>query len=179
MGILFTAVSVKQYAELINSRNLPLSKFKHNFGLEFTEDKSFWYDRITNQEDLDNVVDYKFAIIIEFEADAQTINAIITNPQNGRLSERMIGYYNSINKPIIIQELKQNDINVLGIMDIYESDETADGISQLWQLFVDSPQSELWHLFTSSVHKIACLGGIPGSLEAAKSLVEDDRFLSS
>ncbi len=170
MGVLYTALSVTQYAELLNTKNVPLSQFSNNFGLEFTEDKAHWLDRIKNQEDLESVVDYQYSIIIEFEADAKTINSIIGDTKTGRLSEKVVDYYQQLEKPVGLPTLTEQDVNVLCILDVYENEETADGVSQLWKLLIDSAESELWYLFTGSVHKISCVGAIPGAVEEAQQM---------
>ncbi len=171
MGVLYTALSVTQYAELLNTKNVPLGEFSNDFGLEFTEDKAHWHDRIKNQEDLESVIDYQYSIIIEFETDTKTINSIIGDSKTGRLSEKVVNYYQQLEKPVELPVLSEQDVNVLCIMDIYESQETTDGISQLWKLLVNSAENELWCLFTESVHKISCLGAIPGAVEEAKKIV--------
>ncbi|NOQ73977.1 MAG: hypothetical protein GQ574_18370 [Crocinitomix sp.] len=170
MGSLFTALSVKQYAELLSTKNIPLCHYPQNIGLKFTEDKAYWLELVQNQEDLDLVIDYEHSIIIEFEADVKTINSIIQNPNMGRLSEKIIAYYQQLEKPILLPELKETDVNVLSIMDIYKSDATEDGISQRWQLFIDTTESDLWQLFSQSIHKIVCLGAIPGAVEEAERI---------
>ncbi|MFT5822199.1 MAG: hypothetical protein ACI8ZM_003455 [Crocinitomix sp.] len=170
MGVLYTALNVKEYAELLKTKNIPLCQYPNSIGLEFTEDKAYWLERVKNQEDLDHVIDYQHSIIIEFEANTATINSIIQDPKSGRLSKKLIEYYQQLKKPIFIPELNELDVNVLCIIDVYKSEATTDGISQHWQLFIDSVESDLWQLFSQSVHKISCLGALPGAMEEAKRI---------
>jgi hypothetical protein len=172
MGKLYTALNVNQYSEVLRIKELPLLVFdKSVFGLEFTEDKSFWIEQLKNQEDLENVADYKYSIIIEFEMDGTTLNSLIKSQITGRLSEEITKYYRKINKPITLPELKNGETNVLCILDVYQSDETEDGISQRWILQTDTKESELWKSFLNGISKISCLGAIPGAVEEAKFLL--------
>jgi hypothetical protein len=71
-----------------------------------------------------------------------------------------------------VPEFEKEDTNVLCLLDVYESNETHDGVSQKWILKVDSKKNDLWLYFSTKTHKISCIGAIPSSIEEAK------RFLS-
>lgn len=170
--ILYTAINVKQYSELLLTNKLPLLTLEEGvLGLEFTEDKLHLIEKIKNQEDLENIIEYKYAAVIEFEVKAEVLNSLIESKDTGRLGQKIIAYYKTINKPYTVPALKKVDTNVLCIMDIYESEETHDGISQKWMIKVDSENNDLWTVFSTNIHKISCIGAIPGSVEEAKRLM--------
>ncbi|MGD1839748.1 MAG: hypothetical protein ACFB0B_02470 [Thermonemataceae bacterium] len=172
MAKLYTALSVEQYSEVLKTKSLPLQILEGGIlQFEFTEDKSFWVERLKNQDDLDNVADYKYSTIIEFEMKTKVLNSLIKSNNTGRLSKQMVQYYNEFNKPIFPPELRDDDINILCIEDVYESNETEDGISQHWILKTDSKKNNLWHSFSNGVVKISCLGAILGAVEEAKRLL--------
>lgn len=172
MGKLYTAFSVNQYSEVLRTKELPVQTLEGNvLGLEFTEDKSFWIEQLKNQEDLEDVADYKYAVVIEFEIKANVLNTMITSDATGRLSKKITQYYKELNKPMTLPTLKTGEVNILCVLDVYESDETQDGISQQWMLKVDSIESDLWKTFSEGVFKIICLGAIPGAIEKAKDLL--------
>ncbi|MBS9462045.1 hypothetical protein KIM67_06455 [Flagellimonas sp. 389] len=125
MGKLYTALNARQYSEVLKTKELPLLILEKSVsGLEFTEDKSFWVEQLKSQEDLENVADYKYSTIIEFEMEPNVLNSLIESDVTDRLSKKIIQYYRELNKPINLPELKNGEPNILCILDVYESDET-------------------------------------------------------
>ncbi|HEX8576715.1 MAG TPA: hypothetical protein VF677_10530 [Flavobacterium sp.] len=89
MGKLYTALSVKQYSELLFTKKLPLLTLEGGIlGLEFTEDKFYWIEKLKNQKDLENVSEYKYSAVIEFEIEVKVLNSLIKLNETGRLGER-------------------------------------------------------------------------------------------
>ncbi len=169
MGKLYTSLSVNQYSKILKTKNLPLISLDENtLGLEFTEDKKYWIESISNQEDVDNVADYKYSILIEFEVETKTLKPLIESPETGRFSEKIIEYYKALNKVATLPQLSEDDTNILAVLYIYESDETHDGVSQKWMIKAESENSEIWQTFLTGIHKVSCLGGIPGAVEEAR-----------
>jgi len=168
---LYTSLNVSQYSEVLKTKNLPLINLDENFlGLEFTEDKNYWIQALKNQEDLDDVSDYKYSVIIEFEIETKVLNPLIESRETGRFSHKIIEYHEVLKKEISTPQLLEGETNVIAVLDIYESDETNDGISQKWMLRAENENSELWNKFLAGVYKISCLGAIPGAVEAARKL---------
>ena len=166
---LYTSLNVEQYSRVLKTKNLPLVSLGENhLGLEFSEDKKYWVEALTNQEDLDNVVDYKYSLIMEFEIKAEVLNSLIESTETGRFSQKIMDYHKAINKKTNISELKEADTNVIVVLDAYESDETHDGVSQKWMIRAKNENSELWKSFLAGIHKLSCIGGIPGAIEEAK-----------
>ncbi len=168
MAKLFTALNVEQYKYLISNLSLPLIELEENKkGITFTEDKLYWTEKIKNQEDKENLADYQFSILIEFEIKATDLNLLFEN--SGRFSNKIAEYYRSIQKTLTKQILREDEIDFISIDDVYESSETQDGISQKWSIITQSEFSEIWSFFTKKTHKIACIGAIPGAVALAKS----------
>lgn len=176
MGKLYTALNVIQYCEVLKTKELSLLKLGEGLLVfEFTEDKTYWIEQLKNQDDLENVVDYKYSVLIEFDIDDISLNSLIESDVIGRLSEKIIQYYRDLNKPITLPEFKNGETNVLCILDVYESNDTLDGISQKWIMKTDSEESELWRTFSNGIFKISCLGAIPGAIEEAKHLLTKNK----
>lgn len=172
MANLYTAVNVKQFSEVLKTKNFCLTELEGNTqGLIFTEDKTYWINELQNQKDLENISDYKYSMLIEFVVDYKLINSLISDTKTGRLSQKLVDYYDALNKPRMIKMLEDNDTNVLCILDTYECEETTDGLSQKWLLKVESEESEIWQSFLNGVHRLSAIGGIPGAAEAANELL--------
>ncbi len=173
MGKLYTALSVRQYSELLRKKTLPLLSIEDDkMGLIFTEDKNYWIDKLKKQEDLEFVTDYKYAAVIEFEMEAKNLETLIQS-ESGRFSSIMIEYYKTLNKPIVINEYNKNDTDVICLLDVYNCIESHDGISQKWMLDVQSENSSLWIQFSNGVYKISCVGAIPDTIEEAKKMLQE------
>ena len=170
MPKLYTALNVQQYAELLKSRNIPLTIGEGAYRLYFTEEAAYWIEKLKAQDDLEQVEDYQYSILIEFELNAKVINDLIESEETGRFAQKMVDYYKTLNKPLRIKPLHHTETNILCIEDVYESEDTEDGISQLWMLKTDSKESEIWKKFSNAIHKIVCVGAIPGAVEAADAL---------
>jgi len=169
---LYTSLNVSQYSEILKTKNLHLINLDENtLGLEFTEDKKYWVQALQAQEDLENVSDYKYSLIIEFEIDTKVLNPLMESKKTGRFSQKIIEYYKTLNKVMTLPQLSEDDTNVLAVLYVYESDETDDGVSQKWMIKAESENSEIWQTFLSGIHKVSCLGGIPGAAEEAKKLL--------
>jgi hypothetical protein len=166
----YTALNVQQYAQLLVTKNMPLTIGEGAYRLYFTEDADYWVAKLKAQEDLEHVADYQYSILLEFEMNPKMINDLIESEETGHFSQKMVDYYKTINKPLMIKPLHHTETNVLCIEDVYESEETEDGISQLWLLKTDSKESDIWKTFSQAIHKIACIGAIPGAVEAADAL---------
>jgi len=166
---LFTAVSVNDYRKIMTTKDIPLTTLKQGeMGISFAEDRAYWIQKIQDQDDLDDVEQYQYALLIAFEVEPSTINKLIEGPETGRFSPKMKTYYQQLKKPQTIPTLNEEDKDVLCLLDAYESEETDDGISQAWLLKVSASESAVWQRFLKGVHKITCIGGIPGAMEAAK-----------
>lgn len=169
MGTLYTAINVERYKEMTQSKALPLFPVEDLYHFEFSEDKSFWVKRLTEQDDLEDVAAYRYSIIVEFEIDAEALNKILFTEGTGRMSTSYRDMYRETkHSEPPFPELTDNDVNVLALMDVFESQETADGVSQLWRFVVDSKESHLWMQFCAAVNKISLQGGIPGAVEEAE-----------
>lgn len=172
MGKLYFAVDTKQYTEILKTENIfPTIIDKGSLVLTFTEDKKYWMDKIIEQADLDNIEDYKYSVLIEFEIEASILNSLITDPAVGRLSDNMYEYYRKLNKKSTIKKLISEETNILCITDVYETSETPDGISQIWTLKVDSINNKVWTLFCENIHTITCVGEIPGASGISKQFI--------
>lgn len=173
MQKLYVALNTKQYAELTQQKVLPpTNEDKGSQVFFFTEDKHYWIRKIEEQQDVEDIHAYTYAFIIEFKLAPSVLKGIVESVRTGRCSQRIYEYYRQLGKATDIPEYKPDDVNVLCVMDVYESSETADGVSQLWMLKVENTQSELWRLFISETRTISCIGSIPGAAEAAASLIE-------
>jgi len=170
MAKIFTALNVEQYCYLISNKRIPLIDLENNKkGFSFTEDKSYWIEKLKNQEDKENLADYKYSILIEMDINAEDLNLIFH--EFGRFSHKIAEYYNQIEKTLTKQILSEQETDVLCIEDVYESTETKDGISQQWSIITESEFSKIWLHFSDKTYKIACIGAIPGAVELAKSLI--------
>jgi hypothetical protein len=173
MRNLYVALSTAQYASLKKNKALPPTVEENGCpAILFSEDKTHWIDKLRAQKDLDDVNGYDYAFIIEFRMDPRVLNDLIENPETGRLSEKIYNYYAELGKQTDIPQLQPDDTNVLCVMDVYESEETDDTVSQLWMLKVESTSHDLWEYFRSETPVINCIGAIPGAKEAADALAE-------
>ncbi len=169
MSKIYTALNVEQYRYLISNKRIPLIEIENNKkGISFTEDKSYWIEKLKNQEDTENLADYQYSILIEIDIYAEDLNLLFE--ESGRFSKQIAEYYKSLQKPLTKPIVTENEIDIICIEDVYESSETQDGISQKWTIITESEFSEIWSFFSEKTHKIACIGAIPGAVELAKSL---------
>jgi hypothetical protein len=162
----YTALSIPAFRQLKTTQSFGLQDLGEGIeGLYFTEDKAYWVERIKEQDDEAKLEDYQYALLIRFSLPAELIHEIMSDPEVARLSPRMLEYHNAIGKTSHIRPHQPKDEEVLCLLDVYESSETEDGISQAWMLQVSSEEAALWMVFKESIQKIECLGGIPGAME--------------
>lgn len=173
----YVALSTEQYAALLKNKTLPPTVIENGHpAFLFTEDKAYWTQKISEQDNLEDVNGYAYALVVEFQMDPGVIHGLVGNPATGRLSERIYEYYGRLGRKTDIPQLKPEDTNVFCVMDAYESDETADRVSQLCMLKVESTAHPLWEYFCGETPVIKCIGAVPGAPEAAHamlSLMED------
>ena len=95
---------------------------------------------------------------------------MIESEETGRFSQKMVTIYNFLGKELTIKPLQHTETNILCLLEVYESEETEDRISQSWMLRTDSAESDIWQNFSTAIYRVACIGAIPGAVEAANAL---------
>lgn len=162
----YTAISIAAYRELLENKNFGLQPLGEGLkGLYFSEDKAYWVNQIKEQADEDNLESYAYALMLRFDLPSELINELMMDEEVARLSPRILEYYAALGKDSHLQAHQADDEEVLCLLDVYESEETEDGISQSWMLQVPNEETALWQVFRESIGKIECLGGIPGARE--------------
>jgi|GEM_PF-6263423 hypothetical protein len=171
MSKFYFATSIQHFAEILYHKQLtPITLADASSGILFTEDRKYWIEKIEAQNDKDNIEDYAYAVNIELEIDTSFFTSLMANANTGRFSDKVAAYHKRVNKNISVKKLDVTDTNVLCLLDVYESDETSDNISQLWLLKVSNTESKLWIDFTNNIIKMSCPGGLDGATELATKI---------
>lgn len=165
----YTAVNTRRLEYIRNESDLipEENPAGEGFVFHFTEDSDYWKRRISEQADLEDVHEYRYAVLVEFKLKGGVIQDLMTDSRYGRFSRKVYEYHQKIGKePGVAQDLNPADSDVLVLSDIYESGTTQarDGISQLYSIRCGDPTaSNVWEALRVAVVGIAVPGGIPGA----------------
>ncbi len=124
---LFTAYS---WAGLLALRSAKELLLEGDEGLLLSDDMSLWRERLTSQQDRDDLVEYRYAAVVQVDLDAQVLADLLADPRCGRVSNEVAGMFGQLGRAQPAPVLQPGEPDVFVLEAIVESVSASDGMAQ-------------------------------------------------
>ncbi len=165
---LFTAYS---WAGLLALRSAKELLLEDGEGLLLSDDMSFWRERLTSQEDREDLAEYRYAAVVQIDLDGQVIEDLLDNPRFGRVSQEVAHMFEQLGRPGPASVLRPTDADVFVLQAIVLSPSASDGMAQRYVVHGpgSDPSSPL-AVLNRQLTSLQVVGGVAGAAARYRAL---------